>query len=68
MNLVLADRGFDIADSVGLFSAQVNIPSFTKCRSQWSTTDVETTKKIAHVRIHVECVIDLSGTSIRSKY
>ena len=63
-DLVLADRGFDIADSVGLFCAQVNIPSFTKGRSQLSATDVETTRKIAHVRIHVERVIGL----VRNKY
>ncbi|XP_053383764.1 uncharacterized protein LOC123562971 [Mercenaria mercenaria] len=56
-DLVLADRGFDIADSVGMYCAQVNIPSFTKGRSQLSPTDIETTRKIAHVRIQVERVI-----------
>ena len=64
VDLVLADRGFDITDSVGLFCSQVNIPVFTKCRSQLSTTDVETTRKIAHVRIHVEHVIGL----VRKRY
>ncbi|XP_014677460.1 PREDICTED: uncharacterized protein LOC106817312 isoform X1 [Priapulus caudatus] len=63
-DLVLADRGFDIADSVGLCCAQVNIPSFTKGRSQLSPVDVETTRQIAHVRIHVERVIGL----VRNKY
>ncbi|KAG1695932.1 hypothetical protein GQR58_006430 [Nymphon striatum] len=51
-------------DSVGLRCAQINIPSFTKGRSQLSPVDVETTRKIAHVRIHVERVIGL----VRNKY
>ncbi|XP_060602597.1 uncharacterized protein LOC132755711 [Ruditapes philippinarum] len=63
-DLVLADRGFDIADSVGVYCAEVNIPSFTRGKSQLSATDVETTRKIAHVRIHVERVIGL----VRNKY
>ena len=36
---VLADRGFDIADNVGIGYAQVNIPSFTKGKSQSSPVD-----------------------------
>ena len=42
----------------------MNIPSFTKCRSQLSATDVETTRNIAQVRIHVERVIGL----VKNKY
>lgn len=56
-DVVLADRGFDIKDSVGLMCAEVKIPAFTKGQSQLSTFDVEATRKIAHVRIHVERVI-----------
>lgn len=63
-DLVLADRGFDIAESVGMCCAEVNIPSFTKGRAQLSPIDVETTRKIASVRIHVERVIGL----VRNKY
>ncbi|XP_061822735.1 uncharacterized protein [Nerophis lumbriciformis] len=63
-DLVLADRGFDIADSVGMCCAQVNIPSFTRGKSQLSPIDVETTRQIARVRIHVERVIGL----VRNKY
>jgi hypothetical protein len=44
--------------------AQVKIPSFTKGKSQLAPIDLETTRKIAHVRIHVEQVI---GT-VRQKY
>lgn len=43
-DLVLADRGFDIQDSVGLMCAEVKIPAFTKGRCQ---LDVESTRKIA---------------------
>jgi len=63
-DLVLADRGFDIAESVGICCAQINIPAFTKGKSQLSPVDIETTRKIASVRIHVERVIGL----VRNKY
>jgi len=63
-DLVLADRGFDIQESVGIYCAEVKIPSFTKGKSQLSAPDIELTRKIAHVRIHVERVIGL----VRNKY
>ncbi|SMN01989.1 hypothetical protein SPONN_290 [uncultured Candidatus Thioglobus sp.] len=56
-DIVLADRGFDIADSVGFFQAQLHIPAFTKGKSQLSPLEVEETRSIANVRIHVERVI-----------
>ena len=61
---VLADRGFDIADSVGFYHAELYIPAFTKGRKQLSAQEVEETRKIANVRIHVERVIGL----VRRKY
>lgn len=63
-DLVLADRGFDIADSCGLHGARLKIPAFTKGKPQLSPVDIETTRKIANVRIHVERVIG----SVRQKY
>ncbi|XP_069114764.1 uncharacterized protein [Argopecten irradians] len=63
-DIVLADRGFDIADSVAQVSAEVKIPASTKGKSQLAALDVEQTRKIAHVRIHVERVIGL----VRNKY
>lgn len=63
-DLVLADRGFDIAESVGLMCAEVKIPTFMKGRTQLSPLDLEHTRKIAHVRIHVERVIGL----VHNKY
>lgn len=61
---VLADRGFDIADSVGIMGAELKIPTFTKGKKQLSGEDVEKTRRIANVRIHVERVIG----SLRQKY
>jgi len=63
-DIVLADRGFDIADSVGLYQASLKIPAFTRGKSQLSAREVEETRKIANVRIHVERVIGL----VRRKY
>ena len=63
-DVVLADRGFTIGDSVGLYCAELKIPEFTKGKTQLSQKHVETTKSIASVRIHVERVIGL----LRNKY
>ena len=62
---LLADRGFDIKDSVGLYSATVTMPAFTKGKKQLEGIEVEQTRTIANVRIHVERVI---GNYIRKKY
>ena len=63
-DIVLADRGFDIADSVGFYQARLHIPAFTRGKKQLSAEEVEETRKIANVRIHVERVIGL----VRRKY
>ena len=60
----MADRGFTIAESVGLKQAKLVIPAFTKGKSQLDPVDVEKTRGIANVRIHVERVIGL----LRRKY
>lgn len=61
---VLADRGFDIKDSVGLYCATVTLPAFTKGKKQLSGIEVEQTRRIANIRIHVERVIG----NLRQKY
>ena len=63
-DIVLADRGFGIEDSVGLYCASLARPAFTKGKPQLSPLEVETTRKLANVRIHVERVIGL----VRRKY
>lgn len=63
-DLILADRGFDIRESVGLYCAMVKLPAFTKGKKQLSGIEVEQTRRIANLRIHVERVIG----NIRKKY
>ena len=57
--LVLADRGFTTVESVMFQQAQLAIPSFTKGKDQLDPVDVEKTRGIASVCIHVERVIGL---------
>ena len=62
-DIILADRGFDIPESVGTMQAKLHIPAFTKGKSQLSPLEVEETRSIANVRIHVERVIGLYSTA-----
>ena len=55
-DLVLADRGFDIADSCGLYGGRLKIPAFTNGRPQLSPLDIESTRNTVNVRIRVERV------------
>ena len=52
-DVVLADRGFDIAESVGMMQAKLHIPAFTRGKQQLSALEIENTRTIANVRIHV---------------
>ena len=52
-DVVLADRGFDIGDSVGLMGATVDIPAFTRGRDQLTAGKIERTRKIANVVFRV---------------
>ena len=61
---MLADRGFTICENVALYQAQLAIPACTKGENQLDPFDVEKTRGIANVRIHVERVIGL----LRQKY
>lgn len=63
-DVVLADRGFDIAESVGMMQATLHLPAFTKGTSQLYALEVEETRTIANVRIHVERVIGM----VKQKY
>ena len=60
----MADRGFTIQESVALYQGQLAIPAFTRGKNQLDPLDVERTRGIANVRIHVEHVIGL----LRQKY
>ena len=63
-DLVLADRGFTIEDTVGLYCAEVKIPPFTRGKRQLSKVEVDGARRLSRIRIHVERVIG----SIRQKY
>lgn len=63
-DVVLADRGFDVEDSVAYRGATLNIPAFTRGKPQLDPKDVEATRKLANVRIHVERVIG----SVRQRF
>ena len=56
-DVVLADRGFDVADSFALQGATLDIPAFTRGVSQLCPGSVEATRKLAIVWIHVERII-----------
>ena len=63
-DLILADRGFDILEVVAIHGAELNLPAFTRGKPQLIGKEVDESRKIAHVRIHVERVIG----EIRQKY
>ena len=63
-NVVLADRGFIIVEGMVLQQAQLAIPAFLKAKDQLYPVDVEKSRGIANVRMHVERVIGL----LRWKY
>ena len=54
---VLADRGFLIEEELATRGAVLRIPAFTRGKKQLSAKDVDRSRQIAHVRIHVERVI-----------
>ena len=51
---VMADRGFNIHETLGSRGAHLAIPAFTKGQTQLRPTEVEGTRGIGNVRIHVE--------------
>ena len=61
---VLADRGFNADDDLAVCGAKLLLPSFTKGKNQLSQKDVEQSRKLARVHIHVEHVIG----QMRKKY
>ena len=61
---MLADRGLNVEDSVAYKDATLNIPAFTKEKSQLSPGDVESLSTLPNVRIHMSRVIG----SVRQKF
>lgn len=54
---ILADRGFTLEQEIATRGGILVIPSFTKGKSQLSAHEVDTSRQIANVRIHIERVI-----------
>jgi len=62
---ILADRGFDLKEEFNIGSrSTLIVPAFKRMRKQLTSLDVEETRKIAHVRIHIERVI----CELRNRY
>ena len=56
-DLVLADGGFLIGDEIAARNCFLSIPAFTRGQGQLTQQQVETSRSIARVRIHVEWAI-----------
>ena len=54
---ILADRGFLVEEELATCGAVLRIPAFTRGKKQLTARDVDISRQIAHVRIHVERVI-----------
>ena len=61
---VMADRGFTVQESVGVYGAELLMPPFTRGKKQLAQVEVDTARQLSRVRIHVERVIGL----LRNKY
>jgi len=57
-DVILADRGFDIAELVGLKQASLHIPAFTRGKQQLSALEIGDARQITNVNIHFERVIN----------
>ena len=56
-DVVLADRGFTMKDDFALKGVQLLVPAFTRGKKQLTAEEVETSRQMSRVRIHVERVI-----------
>lgn len=63
-DLVLADRGFNVREAIHTQQAKLKIPAFTRGQKQLDPVDLESTRHLASLRIHIERVIGV----LRQKY
>jgi len=55
-DVILPDHGFNMAGTIGLYKGELKIPAFTKGKKQLDPVDLENTRCLASVKIHVERV------------
>lgn len=57
---ILADRGFTMREEFATMAGlELLVPAFTKGRAQFSAQDIERSRQLSSVRIHIERVIGL---------
>ena len=56
-DVILADRGFTCDEYARMAMAEVKVPPFTKGKKQLEKVDVDWSRELSIVRIHVERVI-----------
>ena len=54
---IMADKGFQIQDLLAPLGVRLNMPPFLNSNTQMPKEDALLTRKIAHLRIHVERAI-----------
>ena len=63
-DIILADRGFTCDDYARLAMAEVKVPPFTKGKKQLEKVEVDWSRELSVVRIHIERVIGV----LKQKY
>ena len=57
-DLVMANRGFNIQGELTPLGVRVNIPPFLKGKTQLEADELVEIRRIASLRIHVECTME----------
>lgn len=55
---IMADCGFNVGKDFAVCGAMQLIPAFTRCKTQLSQQEDETTRQFVRGRVHVEGVIE----------
>ena len=58
-NVVMVDRGFNIHEAAGMYCAEVKLPLYTRGKKPLSKMEIDVSRQLSIVRIHVEWVIGM---------